>query len=154
MRRFSTLAMATIVMVAIAIPVAAAVAGQTHARTLTAVLAGDAQVTPNDSAGVGLAEVTADVRRGVLCFELTVSGIEPQEPGPGVGAAHIHTGTAGTNGGSAVGSGQGVDDFTTGCLAVDDTALLRDLIRHPRNYYVNVHTAAFPAGEIGGQLSK
>lgn len=154
MRRFTTLAISAFTVMAIAVPVAAAVAGLTHARTLTAILTGDAEVPPNDSEGAGLAEVTIDVRRGVLCFELTVTGVEPQEPAVGVGAAHIHAGTAGTNGGIVVGFGQGVDDFTTGCLNVEDASLLRDLVRNPRAYYVNVHSAAFPGGEVRGQLSR
>ena len=153
MRRLGIVSVVTVLLVALAVPVLAAVTGQTRARTLTAVLTGDAEVPPNDSPGVGLAEVTIDVRRGVLCFELTVTGVDPLEPAPGAGAAHIHQGAAGTNGGIVVGFGSEVDDFTTGCLEVE-ADLLKELVRSPRGYFVNVHSGAFPGGEIRGQLSK
>jgi hypothetical protein len=153
-RRGGIIAAITVLLVALAIPVWATVAGKTNARTLTAVLTGDAEVPANDSGGAGLAEVAIDVRRGVLCFELTASGVVPQEPAPGAGAAHIHTGSAGNNGSIVVGFGPGVDDFTTGCLGDVDQSLLRDLVKNPRDYYVNVHSADFPGGEIRGQLSR
>jgi len=35
-----------------------------------------------------------------------------------------------------------------------DRRLLMDIIQHPQDYYVNVHTADFPGGAIRGQLHK
>ena len=32
------------------------------------------------------------------------------------------------------------------------TSLLKDILHHPLNYYVNVHTAQYPDGALGGHL--
>ena len=40
---------------------------------------------------------------------------------------------------------------TEACTAVD-AGLLAAIVANPRNYYVNVHTALFPGGEVRGQL--
>ena len=37
--------------------------------------------------------------------------------------------------------------------AVELKNLLKDIIRNPENYYVNVHTAAFPNCAVRGQLA-
>ena len=44
------------------------------------------------------------------------------------------------------------DDGEDVCVDVDPE-LLRSIARKQANYYVNVHTEAFPAGAIRGQLS-
>ena len=40
----------------------------------------------------------------------------------------------------------------SGCITGVDRALIEDLVMHPYNYYVNVHTTDFPAGADRGQL--
>jgi hypothetical protein len=39
------------------------------------------------------------------------------------------------------------------CLTGLDKNLLKDILRNPLNYYVNVHNAPFPSGAVRGQLA-
>jgi hypothetical protein len=39
------------------------------------------------------------------------------------------------------------------CLTGLDKNLLKDILRSPQDYYVNVHTAPFPNGAFRGQLT-
>ena len=39
------------------------------------------------------------------------------------------------------------------CLTGLDKNLLKDIIRNPENYYVNVHNTPFPNGAVRGQLA-
>lgn len=39
-----------------------------------------------------------------------------------------------------------------GCKSAD-VALIHAIMQNPTNYYVNVHTVAFPKGAIRGQLA-
>ncbi|MGH2455153.1 MAG: CHRD domain-containing protein [Candidatus Limnocylindria bacterium] len=112
--------------------------------TLTATLA---NAGSGDSDGSGSAEVTIDTDSGEVCWELTVANIEPAV------ASHIHVGAAGTDGGVVV--PLDVDGFTgssTGCGTPAD-ADLDAIVANPAGFYVNIHTADYPAGAIRGQLA-
>ncbi|TDC28373.1 CHRD domain-containing protein [Kribbella albertanoniae] len=71
-------------------------------------------------------------------------------------AFHIHQGVAGANGGVKVdflGSDipAGVQAIT-GSVKVTDSALLESIRTNPAGFYLNLHTAEFPAGAVRGQL--
>jgi hypothetical protein len=86
-----------------------------------------------------------------ICVELETTGFD-------LVLAHIHAGDRGTNGGVVVNFTPLVEGNTaTGCVDVD-RSLIRDILRDPDGYYVNVHqgvpdTTAFFQG-IRGQLTR
>jgi len=109
--------------------------------------------------GSGTAELTVDLAAGTVCYDITVTGIGvPTEPLAGIGNAHIHSYTKG--GAIAV-------DLETQFSAVDVAAdiyraidcvtasrrILLDILLHPEQYYINVHTTAFPGGAVMGDLA-
>lgn len=86
-----------------------------------------------------------DMKAGRMCYMLEVQGLVD------FAAAHIHKGKRGENGPPVVTLELLGDDGEDVCVAVDAT-LLKDIAKNRAHYYVNVHTAAFPAGAIRGQL--
>jgi hypothetical protein len=67
---------------------------------------------------------------------------------------HIHRGKAGVNGPVVIdllsqGTIRGNTSF--GSVRVK-SSLLRDIKKHPKNWYANLHTAQFPDGAVRGQL--
>jgi hypothetical protein len=65
--------------------------------------------------------------------------------------AHIHRGRSGVSGNVVVdltGSVTGGRHCATGVSRL----LIRHIISHPRRFYFNIHTRAYPAGAIRGQL--
>jgi hypothetical protein len=125
----------------------------TRDATRVATLTGAGETNPVDSDGSGLGRVTIDARKRLLCYELIVTGINPT-------AAHIHPGAAGVDGAPIVDFstfGEALGSSSHGCVRGGDAPtrpVLRDIVENPKEYYVNVHTAANPGGEIRGQLSR
>jgi CHRD domain-containing protein len=119
-------------------------------RPLSAELTGAAEVPgPGDPNGQGQANLTLNQGQGTVCFSVEWQGIRGA-----VTAAHIHIGPAGVAGPVVV------PLWTTpraspeeGCVAADGD-LIKDIRKNPQGYYVNLHTAEFPAGAVRGQLSK
>ncbi len=130
---------------------------------LEADLNGFAEVDPEtgqfgagDLNGDGLARI--HVRRAAreVCFKLAWSDITRPI------AAHIHDGRVGVNGPVVVdllGNADTVEHQNgrgraTGCAEDVPRQLLMSIAMHPRAFYVNVHTEAFPGGAIRGNLER
>jgi hypothetical protein len=122
---------------------------------LRAKLTGEAEVPgPGDPDGSGFALVRAKGER--VCFVVAWRRINPPV------MAHIHAGTKDVAGpvvvdflgGMVEGGLPATLRAVDGCVDGVDPKLVKAIKRHPRNYYVNVHTADFMAGAIRGQLRK
>ena len=102
---------------------------------------------PGDPDGTGFASLTLNPGQGEICFELSVSGIDPAT------AAHIHVAPAGAPGPVVVPLVPPTSGSSSGCVSAS-RELIKAIIQHPENYYVNVHNTVHPAGAVRGQLSK
>ncbi len=96
------------------------------------------------ASGSGTATVTIRVNKGELSFTLTVSGLT------NVTAAHIHRVSTSA---IVVPLTAPTSGTASGTVSVDK-ALLREIVATPSAFYVNVHTATFPNGQIRGNLTK
>ena len=115
---------------------------------LTATLTGASEVPgPGDPDGSGTAIVRANGGKGIVCYELTVSGIASAT------AAHIHSAPEGVAGPVVVPLTPPTGGSSSGCVEVV-RSLARAIASSPQDYYVNVHNADYPAGAVRGQLSK
>jgi hypothetical protein len=109
----------------------------------------DGEANAGDTDGVGSATVLINVDSGTLCFGLTVNNIGQPT------AAHIHRGRAGVNGPVVVpftAPASGDPGASSDCIPDVDPDLLSEIRNSQGNFYVNVHTEAFPGGAIRGQL--
>jgi CHRD domain len=96
---------------------------------------------------------------GKVCYVITVAlttpGDVPQEPAPGLGNAHIHDVPTGgiaihlDSTFTALGDGM----FIAADCVRGDKDVVRDVLAHPDQYYVNVHTASFLGGAVSGTLA-
>ena len=121
-------------------------------RVLKANLTGEKErPTTGDPDGRGKATIT--LRGDQICFRLSWRDIQAPT------AAHIHAGRRDVAGPVVVplfsvpGGLAAPVDRVGGCADVDQE-LVRDIRRHPRAYYVNIHNAEYPAGAIRGQLHR
>jgi len=115
-------------------------------RGFTVAMTGEAESPAGDPVATGTATIRLRAGQGQVCYRIAVRNMPPAV------AAHIHRGAAGA-------AGPVVIPFTTpnasgassGCAAAA-RPLVTAILRGPASYYVNVHTAEFPAGAVRGQL--
>jgi hypothetical protein len=116
-----------------------------NTASLTTRLSGASEVPPTESNAKGNLQATLDKNSRVMTWTLQVSGLS----GPPT-AAHFHgPAAAGENAGVAAPitiTGQPTDNGVITLTA----AQMDDLLAG--HWYVNVHTAANPNGEIRGQI--
>jgi hypothetical protein len=105
-------------------------------------LTGAKEVPPNDSDATGTAEVVYNDDTNKMTITVTYSGITPSD-------AHIHKGAVGVPGPVVFPFDNLVSPMvlTNVTLNADQEADLKAGL-----YYVNIHSAEYPDGEIRGQL--
>ena len=111
-----------------------------------------AQETPaTDPDAAGTAKLRLDRAKKKVCFTIRVNASVED-----VVAAHIHKGGKGVPGDIVVPliEAAAPGPKFTGCAKNVARGTIRAILRHPRRYYVNVHTMDFAGGEIRGQLHK
>lgn len=139
-----------IVLILTAAFAAAALAGTAgNPNKLKANLTGAAEVPRGDPNGRGRAFIGLRPRAQRICFFIEFRRIGRPLAG------HIHRGRRGVAGDIVVPlfeNASGVASPVRGCERGVSRARIRAIRRHPRAYYVNLHTRAYPAGAIRGQL--
>lgn len=132
--------------------------GKTRARHLVATLRASAEVPPVEGVlDAGLINVYVDIPQNLVCYEL-ISEQTASLVGEGtVTGLHIHDGRAGENGPVVVtlfpnATAVGQDGHHM-CISTADPDEVRKIGKAPGRYYVNLHTADNPAGELRGQLN-
>lgn len=110
-----------------------------------ATMNGASEVPPKQTAGTGEALATLDTAKKELTYTVTFQNLS----GPAT-AAHFHGPAApGANAGVAVAIGNNPTSPAHAAVTLTD-AQIADL--EAGKWYVNVHTAANPGGEIRGQV--
>lgn len=126
---------------------AVAFAGPASAEKLKATLDGKSEVPATTSSGTGTADLNYDAASKKLSWTVTYSGLS----GPAT-AAHFHgPAEVGKNAGVAVAIPNAAASPVKGEATLTE-AQAADLLGG--KYYINIHTAANPGGEIRGQVTK
>lgn len=110
---------------------------------VAATLSGSAEVPANPSASTGNVSGTFNEETKILMLNITYTGFTPV-------AWHIHKAAAGTNGGVIFNMGT---TFSTPFMFMQTLDATQESDLKAGLYYVNLHSATYPNGEIRGQLS-
>jgi CHRD domain len=111
--------------------------------SFSATINGASEVPANASAATGSATGTFNTTTKILTLTVTYTGVTAT-------LGHIHKGAAGVSGGVVFPFSPVTSpiNFSATLDATQEADLMANL------YYVNIHSAAFGAGEIRGQLIK
>lgn len=113
--------------------------------TFKAALSGANEPTPNASTATGTATLTFNTTTKIFSVVVNYSGTTAT-------IAHIHRGLSGTSGGVVFGFPNPIaSPINYASVALD---AMQEFELNSNAYYVNIHSTAFPAGEIRGQLIK
>ncbi|GAB3876893.1 CHRD domain-containing protein [Hymenobacter segetis] len=110
---------------------------------LTAAINGTQQVPANSTTAAGTFAGVYTSSNKQLTYTVTFSGFTPS-------AAHIHSGAPGVNGAVAIPFSSLTSPITGTVTLTDDQAT--QLLNN--GMYVNMHSTAFPNGEIRGDIKK
>jgi CHRD domain len=153
-RLLKTAALAVMTAAVAAIGPSGALADEKTA-TFTIQLSGAAEVCPIASGtcggpGTGTATITVDRNARTVCYSITTQNVALP-----LLAAHIHEAPVGVAGPVVVPlfTSPVNSAATSGCVTDVNKNLLKNILRNPEEYYVNVHNAPFPNGAVRGQLS-
>ena len=115
-----------------------------NTTTFTATLNGANEVPPNISDGSGTATLVFNENTNKFDLNVIYSGVTATD-------AHIHKGAVGVSGPAVF-----PITVTASPLTLDDVTLTAEQEADLKNglYYVNIHSAAYPGGEIRGQLTE
>ena len=105
---------------------------------------GTSEVPATASGGSAAGTMTLDTDTGMLSGSVTTSGLTAT-------MAHIHEGYAGTNGGVVLALDVTGDTLTIPDGSVLDSAQMAAM--QSGAYYLNVHSDAFPSGEVRAQIA-
>jgi len=136
----------------IALGVAALAVGITPGANASALSRVSVHATGANEAGGGAKGASAsgtfviNQSKGTICTTIRTKGLKD------IAAAHIHKGAKGVDGGPVV-TFDTMKFNTRECVKAAPT-LLADMAMNPAMYYFNVHTKAFSAGAVRGQLGK
>ena len=113
--------------------------------TFSGTMSGANETPANSSAGTGTASFSYDSYTKILTGTVDYSGVTAT-------AAHIHTGAAGVAGSVVFDLGATLTSPIAFISVALDATQESDLMNNL--YYVNIHSAAYPGGEIRAQLIK
>jgi hypothetical protein len=110
-------------------------------------MTGEAEGATGDPVATGTATVRLRAGQGQVCYQIAADNL------PAASAAHIHQGGAGSAGNVVLPLKTPASNGKSSGCATAARTLVRSLLAGPAGFYVNVHTAEFPAGAIRGQLT-